>query len=179
MSRDPRPSRSGAGAYPPSTRRYEEYEDDYGPTSRYYSQDPPASSAKSYNWRNKDYDPGLSTGSTNTSSGGSLLDRMKVKSYDTSSRASLDDDYDSKPRQPIAPTWARKPGAGRQQRIPEERREERQEGAYCAVVNSVSSPLTLNRSCASPRPRFGWKYSMGTRGFCCRFPNNQCLRSVE
>jgi hypothetical protein len=150
MSRDPRPNRSGAGAYPPPTRRYEEYEDDYPPTSRYYSQDPPASSERGSGQRNKGYGPGLSTGSSTSASGGSLLDRMKVKSYDTSSRASLDDGYDSKPRQPTAPTWARKPGVGRQQHIPEARQEERREGASWTFGNTPSSPLMLNRSCASP-----------------------------
>ena len=121
MSRDPRPNRSGAGAYPPPTKRYEEYEDDYPSTSRYYNNDLPANTGRTNSQRNQ--------GSSAASSGGSLLDRMKVKSYDQPSRTSVDNDYDSRPRQATTATWARKPGgtANRQQ-APEPRREERREG---------------------------------------------------
>lgn len=114
MSRDPRPNRAGVGAYTPATKRYDEYEDDYQSAGRYFTQEiPTRGNGQAYG--------------SGASSGGSLLDRMKVKSYDQPSRTSVDEDYDNRPRQPSAATWARKPGATRQQ-APEPRREERREG---------------------------------------------------
>jgi len=142
MSRDPRSNRAGAGGYAPATRQYEEYEDDYHPTSRYYSQEPAPSSGRG---GNRPAYGGASTTSS-SSGGGSLLDRMKVKSYDTSSRTSIDEDYDNKPRQPSAATWARKPGATRQQ-IPEERRE----GMLLSLLN-IDGLACLHRPVVARAP---------------------------
>ncbi|KIM29110.1 hypothetical protein M408DRAFT_128319 [Serendipita vermifera MAFF 305830] len=134
MSRDPRPNRSGAGAIPPPRRQYDEFDDEYQPTSRYYSNEIPDNSARGY---------GSGSRNQGGASGGSLLDRMKVKSYDQSSRTSNDGDYDNRPRQPTTATWARKSAAGAaRQQAPEPRREERREVVQ-APPDSDSAGNTL------------------------------------
>lgn len=129
MSRNIRPNRPGAGAYPAAaSSRYEEYEDDYPSSSRYLNKETasiPSSRGAAVLGRSDAggrYGQTLSTGSTastTSSSGSSLLERMKMKSYDSSARTSLDDDRDMPTRQ-NGPTWARKPGMLRSQ-IREER----------------------------------------------------------
>lgn len=148
MNRDIRPNRPGAGAASPPRSHRHNYDDrnrDYAPSDRHGSsgrdqrrpnREPEPDSRSGYGESggyggrndqrrpmetNRRYGETLSTGSTtstNSSSGSSLLDRMKVKSYDTSARTSFEDDYDT-PTQ--SGGWVRKPTSLRTQKhIPQE-----------------------------------------------------------
>jgi hypothetical protein len=133
MSRDIRSNRTAARDYPPPARsKYEEYEDEYPAVSRYFPQEDTGRSGRGYDdqrrpsQRDNYNDSGRygQSASTTSGSGSSLIDRMKVKSYDAPARTSVDDDraYET-PRQSAA-TWARKPGMKQPQarhQVPEER----------------------------------------------------------
>lgn len=110
MSRDIRPNRPGAGAFPSKApSRFEEYDDEYPSRNRYHSDDYPAPSGRSSDARRGPVNNGRYDQTTSGSSAGStLLERMKNKNHDYSGRGVADDEYDS-PREQKA-TWARNTG---------------------------------------------------------------------
>ncbi|KAG8829456.1 hypothetical protein FRC17_006550 [Serendipita sp. 399] len=139
MSRDVRPSRAGAGAFPTrpqqKQQRYDEYDDEYPVNKRYYSNELPEDSP-SHRGGGGRARYGDSSGSSN------LMDRMKVKSYDKpSSRASVDQDEEYEaPRTGGKATWARKPGQARNA-PPPSRVEERQEAVVAQDPGSAGNTL--------------------------------------
>ncbi|PVG02281.1 hypothetical protein CPB86DRAFT_619730 [Serendipita vermifera] len=161
MSRDIRPNRAAARDYPPPPRsKYEEYEDEYPAVSRYFPQEDTGRSGRGYDNSRRpsqrdEYNDSGRYGQT-TSSSGSLMDRIKVKSYDAPARTSQDDDraYDT-PRQSAA-TWARKPGVKQtptRTPVPEERRPMAPEDDPASAGNtlwgrvvSAAGSLTVNVS---------------------------------
>ncbi|KAG8757508.1 hypothetical protein FRC14_001985 [Serendipita sp. 396] len=137
MSRDIRPSRAGAGAFPTRPQqkqqpRYEEYDDEYPVNKRYYSNELPDES-QSQSQRGGRANGGR-YGDSNASS--SLMDRMKVKSSDRPGRTNVDEEYDA-PRTGKA-TWAKKPG---QARTTAPRAEERQEAVVAQDPGSAGNTL--------------------------------------
>lgn len=89
-----------------------------------------------------------STASTNSSSGSSLLDRMRVRSTDTSARTSIDDDSERMPARRGG--WARNPPA-----LQENRQREEELGTATHLISpavALANSPSIRRTSTDPRP---------------------------